>query len=911
MNRTPEEDRHPIDRLADEIRNDRLDDETVEAARARVWARVAPELGLDAGSDAHHPLRGRSDYEALIGDYLAGRLSPARAALFEAYERENPDFRRQVDRERAGTPAPEPTGRPAHPRSAGGGILPRRWALAAAATAAAMIVGLLGIGIWGPGGTASDLPRLASATGPVQLVEGTGSRALTRGEAIPEGASVRTGREGGAFVRLPDGTLVELAPRTQLAVDAGFRGTTIDLDRGRVIVEAAKQRRGRLYVATDDSMISVTGTVFAVNTGHKGSRVTVLEGEVRVEHGGAVKVLRPGQQTATSPRLQPTDIRDEVAWSGKVEDRLALLNELMDLGQEVEEILVDGSPRHASRLLDLTPDDALIYAALPNVTRNLRDAYDRFTAGVEASPLLSKWIQAEQPQDENIRRVIEQVIDGFDELGHYLGDEIVATVSPALEGAGGEPDVLLIATTGNSDQLRAFLDARLEQIASARDQEGDVPVIRWLEQAAPDDDAQSASLWIWVGSGIVGMSDDAARLADLALRLEAEATPEPTPLRRRVARAYDEGVEFLVAVDVERITALAAEGVAEGEALTQARGVYRLLGIDNLQTVVTERKSLPTGTMNRAAIEFAGERRGIASFLAEPGPIGALDLLSPETSAAVAFTLREPRDITREFVSLMGDLSPEFGEQLARVESEHGVRLVDDLAAPLGGDIAIALDGPMMPVPSWKLVMEVYDPSRLQQTIAVLVERIDATIREHVPDAPRIVLEPADVRGREAWVLRLADQGAVVSYTYVDGYLLATPTPGLLERALRYHDAGARLVDSPRFEELLPRDGHVHVSGLFFQDLGKQVAGLADMAESAAGTDEEKRQMIQGMAAMLEPMMFVAYAEAEEITLTTTTPSDSPSPGVAQSVSMLRRFERGSLADLLRSASGGHSLEVR
>jgi hypothetical protein len=327
--------------------------------------------------------------------------------------------------------------------------------------------------------------------------------------------------------------------------------------------------------------------------------------------------------------------------------------------------------------------------------------------------------------------------------------------------------------------------------------------------------------------------------------------------------------------------------------------------------VVTERKSLPAGTMTRAAIEFSGERRGVASFLAEPAPIGALDLLSPETSAAVAFTLREPKDITREFVSLMNDLSPEFGEQLARVENEHGVHLIDDLAAPLGGDIAIALDGPMMPVPSWKLVMEVYDPSRLQQTIAALVERTAAAIREHAPGGPRIVLEPTHLRGREAWLLRLAGQAPVMSYTYVNGYLLAAPTPGLLERALRYHDAGARLVDSPRFAELLPRDGHVHVSGLFFQDLGKQVAGLAEMAESAAGTGEEKRRMIEGMAAMLEPMLLVAYAEAEEITLTTTTPSDSPSTGVAQSVSMLRRFERGSLADLLRTASGGHALEVR
>ena len=41
-----------------------------------------------------------------------------------------------------------------------------------------------------------------------------------------------------------------------------------------------------------------------------------------------------------------------------------------------------------------------------------------------------------------------------------------------------------------------------------------------------------------------------------------------------------------------------------------------------------------------------------------------------------------------------------------------------DLAASLGGEFALALDGPLMPVPSWKLVSEVYDPGRFQATLA-------------------------------------------------------------------------------------------------------------------------------------------------------------------------------------------------
>ena len=36
------------------------------------------------------------------------------------------------------------------------------------------------------------------------------------------------------------------------------------------------------------------------------------------------------------------------------------------------------------------------------------------------------------------------------------------------------------------------------------------------------------------------------------------------------------------------------------------------------------------------------------------------------------------------------------------------------LAATMGGDVAIALDGPVLPVPSFKVAIEVYDPARFQ-----------------------------------------------------------------------------------------------------------------------------------------------------------------------------------------------------
>src|SRR5258705_4511733 len=106
-------------------------------------------------------------------------------------------------------------------------------------------------------------------------------------------------------------------------------GTTVHLDRGSIVVEAAKQSGQHLFVDTGDSLVSVTGTVFSVNSGTKGSRVSVIEGEVHMDHAGNDRVLRAGQQATTNSAIETIPVKDEVAWSRKADhyaETLASLN---------------------------------------------------------------------------------------------------------------------------------------------------------------------------------------------------------------------------------------------------------------------------------------------------------------------------------------------------------------------------------------------------------------------------------------------------------------------------------------------------------------------------------------------------------------------------------------------------------
>ncbi len=142
-----------------------------------------------------------------------------------------------------------------------------------------------------------------SANGVVFVVSDAQIRQLAAGEQLQKGERVRTAKDSNAVLRLADGSTVEMRERSEFSVTENMRGVTVRLDRGDVIVEAAKQHNGRLYVQTPDSLVSVKGTIFAVESGTKGSRVSVVEGEVKVNHAG--KDGNPASRRSDDDKCQP------------------------------------------------------------------------------------------------------------------------------------------------------------------------------------------------------------------------------------------------------------------------------------------------------------------------------------------------------------------------------------------------------------------------------------------------------------------------------------------------------------------------------------------------------------------------------------------------------------------------------
>jgi uncharacterized protein (TIGR03435 family) len=143
------------------------------------------------------------------------------------------------------------------------------------------------------------------------------------------GDTVRSNGGGGAVLALADGSRLEMRSRTDLSLDRADDGLRIRLNAGGIIVNAAQQRTGHLYVQTKDVTVSVVGTVFLVNAQPEGSLVAVIEGEVRVQQGTTAKQLRTGEQITTSPALLPTSpVLEDIGWSRNADAHRTLLEQV-------------------------------------------------------------------------------------------------------------------------------------------------------------------------------------------------------------------------------------------------------------------------------------------------------------------------------------------------------------------------------------------------------------------------------------------------------------------------------------------------------------------------------------------------------------------------------------------------------
>ena len=581
--------KNEFDQAVDAIRADAPDPVVEAEAGARVHRALFSSVA-DSGGRIHDCVGFRS----LISPYLQKTLSEPRRLLLEDHVLECVPCRRAFDEARTGKPSV--VAMPAQvlrPRPQIG-----KWAIAAALLVAAG--GITWYTVEKPS-AGEFVAQVDSVDGFLYQVSDHGILPVGRGRQLGAGDSVRSGRGGHSVVRLGDGTMIEMNERTELSVDRGWRGTTIHLDRGDIIVQAAKQKSGKLYVVSGDSTVSVKGTIFAVKRGTKGTRVSVVEGAVQVDRtGAATQMLKPGGQSNSDPTLTEGPVADDVSWSRDSARYLALLGELSGLERKLSAI---PSPalRYQSKLLNLIPADTMIYAAIPNAGQQLRDARQVFEEQTRSNAVLADWWKGHASKMKDLTANL----DKLQTFSSYIGDEVVVAIRPN-EGVS-------ILAEAKSPEVMAFLDQEL----------ADVPKMpRQLR------------------NGVLFMSSSEAGLV-------AKSTDMPSPFQQRIEQSYKSGAGWLLAVDMARLTGGASS-----------------FGLDNLRYVVLERREVSNRPETTAALNFGEQRTGVASWLGAPGPLSTLDFVSPDAGAAAAFTMRNPKSMVQELLAMIPSLEKDVDAHL-------------------------------------------------------------------------------------------------------------------------------------------------------------------------------------------------------------------------------------------------------
>ena len=788
-----------LEQAMSEITNETIDAAVIEAAAARVWANVAAqsrEAG-HPGASEHVALRTCDDFQAQISDFKAGRLPEARAMLVKDHLHECVACRRVYEGRVLAMPV---------------AVAPRRvnytarWAVAAAVFAAA------GLSVWvavDQFGNRTGHALVQTVNGTLYEILPTGIQVLTVGQELPDGVEIRTAKDSDAMLQLKDGSTVEMRERSGFSSTRTASDLTIRLERGSVIVQAAKRSSGHLYVATADCRVAVTGTVFSVTAGVKGSRVSVVAGEVHVTQDNNEKILHPGDQTVTSPNLEPVSVKEDIGWS---RNREKLVQQLEGLRAGLSQIQMP-QLRYASKLLGHLPASTIFFASIPNLSDYLGQAQVVFRQKMAESPELRAWWSGHGAN-------VEPILEKLRAASEFLGDEIVITGFKNPDGSVQMPVFFAeVKRAGFADFLK---QQHLPLGGLAVDERNGMVAF------GPSDAVAAFSANLAPAGGFAG-----------------------TPFYARIMESYQNGAGLLLCADIA--------GMGQKQAIAGVR------------YFIAEEKQVGKEMEARASLGFDGPRSGMAAWLANPAPMGALDYVSPEATIVTAFVVKSPTAIVNELLTVQ-QRSPAAAEKaLADAQIQTGIDIRKDLADALGGEFSLSLDGPAIPVPSWKLVTEVYDPARIEATIEKFV---DANNRETVKAGGRPLRTAQEtVEGRKYYMIAGADGSPLTEahYTFADGYMIAGPTRALVSRALQVKSAGTSITHSAAFIALLPRDHYNNFSALIYQNLGTTLAPIISMFGGMIPQGRGNNQgnnMLQSLGNMKSTLV-AAYGEPDRISVAT------------------------------------------
>jgi hypothetical protein len=329
--------------------------------------------------------------------------------------------------------------------------------------------------------------------------------------------------------------------------------------------------------------------------------------------------------------------------------------------------------------LPLAPANTVMYGAFPNLSSVVGQAYDLFRQKINQDAKLQTWWARTNQRRNPTDLTLEEMIGHVRNLGSNLGDEIAIAVTGSRSGP---EDVIVLGSPKDPSAVLSVLNSVAARTSSPEH------AMRVLTDAArlatfKADDKDPVA---YVDRSLLAMASSPGRCTTSSLRSGREKRLCGQPFYASIAQAYAKGAGTLFAADLSLVF---PDAKSDKEA--------RFAGLNGAERLVIEQKQVGGQTMTKAQLNFNGQRAGVAGWLGQAAPMGALEFVSPQAYGIASFITKDAATIIDEIMRL-GGLHNDGQDEFEKIQRETGIDIRRDLAEPLGGEFLLAMDGPFLPL---------------------------------------------------------------------------------------------------------------------------------------------------------------------------------------------------------------------
>ncbi|HET9409247.1 MAG TPA: hypothetical protein VFO39_18545 [Candidatus Sulfotelmatobacter sp.] len=498
----------------------------------------------------------------------------------------------------------------------------------------------------------------------------------------------------------------------------------------------------------------------------------------------AVATAQSTSQASATPAFSPEDWQK---YSG-------LFAQLNGVFRRARERVQFPAARNQSRLLPLLPQSTVFYAAFPNYGEATHQFLTTFQDELKENAELRNWWEHGEMGTQGPK--IVDSLERLYQLSRYLGDEVIVSAADV----GKKDPALLVLAEVHEPGLKEFLQQGLQQLAGKSK-----PAARVFDAAELANARElpgSNQFVVLVLPDLVAAASNVSTLRAFKAHLESRGQGLlSTGFGQRLTKSYEGGVVTLAGADVQAILRLMSH-------TEQGHELFQATGFSDMKYLVWEHKALGGESVSQVELSFAGPRRGIASWLAAPGPMRSLEFVSPNAVIAGTMLLKDPAMILDDIQDIAIAANPNARTSLAQTEQSLHVSLREDLFRRLGGEVTLELDSFKEPDPAWKVILKTSDPSRVLATLRTLL------LASHIP------MSETEEDGVTYHTIQLpsAQKAREISYAVMDGYLIVAPTRTGIADAVHAHRSGDSLVASTKFQNSLPHGDLAQTSAIFYED---------------------------------------------------------------------------------------------